>query len=60
MGAAALAAAFLASLAAAAPSIKQGYDMYRQAIAEKPLAQAVAEVRSQPGYTALDDFPISM
>ena len=48
---------FAASLAAAAPTIKQGYDMYRQAIAEKPLAQAVAEVRSQPGYTALDELP---
>lgn len=34
-----------------------GYDMYREAVEEKSLAQRVEEVRSKPGYTAIDQLP---
>ena len=34
-----------------------GYDMYRQVVEEKSLAQRVEEVRSKPGYTTIDQLP---
>lgn len=35
----------------------QGYEMFRRALREKPLAQAVAEVRAQPDFTPFDELP---
>ncbi len=35
----------------------QGYQMYQDALAAKPLADAVAAVRAQPDYTPLSELP---
>lgn len=35
----------------------QGYQMYQDALAAKPLADAVAAVRAQPDYTPLNELP---
>ena len=35
----------------------RGYRLYRDALAEKPLSEAVAEVRAQPGFTPLKELP---
>ena len=34
-----------------------GYSLYRTALAEMPLEEAVANLRAQPGYTTLDELP---
>ena len=34
-----------------------GWQMYRQALEEKPLEQAIEEIRAKPNYTTLDELP---
>ena len=55
-----LSAAFLAvcllGAAAAAPVIKRGYDMYKQAVEQTPIEQKVNEIRSSDEYTPLDEI----
>ena len=55
-----LSAAFLAvcllGAAAAAPVIKRGYDMYKQAVEQTPIEQKVNEIRSSDAYTPLDEI----
>ena len=55
MGAAAL--LFAVCMIAATVILLRGYRMYRDAMAEKPLPEAVAGVRAQPGFTPLDELP---
>lgn len=52
-----LALALAACLFAALAVLLRGYLLYREALAEKPLAGAVAEVRAQPDFTPLDALP---
>lgn len=35
----------------------RGYQMYRSALQEKSIEEAVAELRAQPGYTSADELP---
>ena len=42
---------------AATVILLRGYQMYQNALAEKPLPEAVAELRAQPGFTPLDGLP---
>lgn len=55
MGATAL--LFAVCVIAATVILLRGYGMYRDALAGKPLTEAVAEVRAQPGFTPLDELP---
>lgn len=52
-------AALLFALCAIAGTavLLRGYRMYRDALAGKPLPEAVAEVRAQPDFTPLDKLP---
>ncbi len=43
-------------LAATAVALR-GYELYRSALAQKPLVKAVEQVRAQPDYTALEELP---
>ena len=51
-----LTAVMLLALGAAAV-IWQGYQMYSDALAEKPLTEAVEEIQSQSQYTSLSKLP---
>lgn len=55
-----LSAAFLAvcllGAAVAAPVVKRGYDMYKQAVEQTPIEQKVNEIRSSDAYTPLDEI----
>ena len=51
-----LTAVMLLALGAAAV-IWQGYQMYSDALAEKPLTEAVEEIQSQSQYTSLSQLP---
>ena len=35
----------------------RGYQMYRSALQEKSIEEAVAELHAQPGYTSVDELP---
>ena len=35
----------------------RGYQMYRSALQEKSIEEAVAKLRAQPGYTSVDELP---
>ena len=50
-------ALIVVAVAACAVVGASGYLMYRGALAEKSVAQAVEELRAQPGYTSVDDLP---
>lgn len=55
-----LSAAFLAvcllGATVAAPVVKRGYDMYKQAVEQTPIEQKVNEIRSSDAYTSLDEI----
>ena len=53
----AMALLFAVCVIAATTIALRGYGMYRDALAAKPLPDAVAEVRAQPGFTPLDELP---
>ena len=53
----AMALLFAACVIAVTAILLQGYRMYRDALAEKPLYDAVAEVRAQPDFTPLNELP---
>lgn len=52
-----LALVFLACFGVCAVIGIQGWQMYRDALKAKPLADAVAEVRGQPDFTPLSELP---
>lgn len=52
-----LIALILVAIAACAVVGVSGYRMYRAALAEKSVAQAVAELQAQPGYTGTANLP---
>lgn len=37
--------------------IKKGYEMYKEAISEKPIADMISEVEAKKNYTKLEDVP---
>ena len=47
----------LAAAAVAALYLTRGYRMYRQAVEQKSIEQAVAELRAAPDFTPLDQLP---
>ena len=53
----AMALLFAVCALAATVIMLRGYRLYRDALAEKPLPDAVAEVRAQPDFTPLDELP---
>ena len=53
----AMALLFAVCTIAATVILLRGYRLYRDALAEKPLADAVAQVRAQPDFTPLDELP---
>ena len=48
--------ALIAGLACAVLGVR-GYQMYRSALQEKSIEEAVAELHAQPGYTSVDELP---
>ena len=49
---------FLAiGIAGCAYLVYEGYDMYRTAVAEKPIEQKVETIRSRENYTEIDELP---
>lgn len=55
--AAAAALLFAALVFVGGAVLLRGYFLYRSALEEKPLAQAVAEVRGQPDFTPIGELP---
>lgn len=39
-----------------APTIKSGYNLYKEVVQKKPIEEKVNEIMSDEGYTALDDI----
>ncbi len=52
-----LAAVFLIAVCAAGWMIKEGYDMYREAVAKVSIEEKFEEVRGKEHYTTLDQLP---
>lgn len=48
--------ALIAALACAVVGVR-GYQMYRSALQDKGIDEAVAQLRAQPGYTPADELP---
>ena len=53
----AMALLFAVCAIAATAVLLRGYQLYRDALAERPLPEAVAGVRAQPDFTPLDELP---
>ena len=50
-------AVVLAAAILSAALIYQGHQLYADALAEKPLADSLAELKAQPNYTVYEDLP---